>query len=100
MLASRLGVRVTVGFPSAASPRLSCAVAGARIRNPGARLAVSTYLLALGFFFGLTRAVGADLVSDPLLVPAEAPPVGRVDVVFDRYTEAVAAARRLATRAA
>ncbi|RJT84672.1 cobalamin biosynthesis protein CbiX [Cryobacterium melibiosiphilum] len=100
MLAARLGVRVTVGFLSAASPRLACAVAAARIRHPHARLAISTYLMAPGFFFDLTRNVGADLVSDPLLVAAEAPPAGMVDLVIDRYLDAHLAAGRLAAHAA
>ncbi|TFD55316.1 cobalamin biosynthesis protein CbiX [Cryobacterium frigoriphilum] len=100
MLAARLGARVTVGFLSAASPRLGCAVAAARIRNPKARVALGSYLMAPGFFFDLTAQVGADLISDPLLVPEQAPPVGLVELVIDRYTEAAASARRLAARAA
>lgn len=100
LLADFLGVRVTVGFLSAASPRLGCAVAAARIRNPTARLALSTYLMAPGYFFDLTRRVGADLVSDPLLVPEHAPPAGMVELVIDRYTDAARSARRVAARAA
>jgi sirohydrochlorin ferrochelatase len=100
MLAAHLGVRVTVGFLSAASPRLACAVAAARMRNPTARLALSTYLMAPGFFFDLTRRVGADLISEPLLVPEQAPPNGLVDLVIDRYEHACAAARRVAACAA
>lgn len=100
MLAAYLGVRVTVGFLSAARPRLACAVAAARIRNPVARLALSTYLMAPGFFVDLTARVGADLLSEPLLVSDEAPPAGLVELVIDRYTDADRCAGRAAARAA
>ncbi|MDJ0378703.1 CbiX/SirB N-terminal domain-containing protein [Cryobacterium sp. PH31-L1] len=88
LLEQRLGVRVTVGFLSAATPRLACAVTGARLRS--ANVTVSTYLMAPGFFFDLTRSqsVGADLVTAPLLVPGESAPVPLVDLVLDRYLEA------------
>ncbi|TFB64113.1 sirohydrochlorin chelatase [Cryobacterium sp. Hz9] len=87
-LEQRLGIRVTVGFLSAATPRLSCAVTRARLRSQ--HVAVSTYLMAPGFFFDLTRAqsVGAELVTAPLLVPGEAAPAPLVELVVDRYLEA------------
>jgi sirohydrochlorin ferrochelatase len=87
-LEQRLGVRVTVGFLSAATPRLSCAVTGARLRSE--HVTVSTYLMAPGFFFDLTRAqsVGADRVTAPLLVPGEVAPAPLVELVVDRYLEA------------
>jgi len=88
MLERRLGVPVTVGFLSAASPRLACAVTRARLR--GAQVTVSTYLVAPGFFFDLTHAQGAGavLVTAPLLVPGEETPAALVDLVIDRYAEA------------
>ncbi|WP_105036420.1 sirohydrochlorin chelatase [Cryobacterium aureum] len=88
LLEQRLDVRVTVGFLSAATPRLACAVTGARLRS--SNVTVSTYLMAPGFFFDLTRAqsVGAERVTTPLLVPGETPPAPLVDLVIDRYLEA------------
>ncbi|MCY7405319.1 MAG: cobalamin biosynthesis protein CbiX [Cryobacterium sp.] len=87
-LERRLGVRVTVGFLSAATPRLACAVTAARIRSQ--QVTVSTYLMAPGFFFDLTRAqsAGAERVTAPLLLPGEPAPVPLVDLVIDRYHEA------------
>jgi len=88
LLEQRLGVRVTVGFLSAAAPRLACAVTGARLRS--GRVTVSTYLMAPGFFFDLarTQSAGAELVTPPLLLPEETAPVPLVDLVIDRYLEA------------
>ncbi|MDJ0349197.1 CbiX/SirB N-terminal domain-containing protein [Cryobacterium sp. PH29-G1] len=88
LLEHRLGVRVTVGFLSAATPRLACAVAEARLRSD--HVTVSTYLMAPGFFFDLTRTQGAGalLVTAPLLVPGETAPAPLVDLVIDRYLEA------------
>ena len=88
MLAERLGARVTVGFLSAAMPRLACAVTAARLRSDS--VTVSTYLMAPGFFFDLTRtqSSGANLVTDPLLLPGENAPAPLVDLVIDRYLEA------------
>ena len=93
MLQHRLGVPVTVGFLSAVTPRLACAVTAARAS--GAKVTVSTYLMAPGFFFDLTRAQGsgADRVTAPLLVPGETAPAALVDLVIDRYFEAKAFAR-------
>jgi sirohydrochlorin ferrochelatase len=90
MLALRLGVRVTVGFLSAAAPRLACAVTKARLRSNS--VTVSTYLMAPGFFFDLTRAqsAGAELVTAPLLVPGAPAPAALVDLVVGRYLEAKA----------
>ncbi|MFO7689785.1 MAG: CbiX/SirB N-terminal domain-containing protein [Cryobacterium sp.] len=89
MLAERLGTRVGVGFLSAASPRLPCAVTIARIRTPAARVMISTYLMAPGYFLNLTERAGADQVSSPLLVAHEAPPPVLVELVLDRYSAAV-----------
>jgi len=83
-LAGVLGRPVTVGFISAAEPRLADAVLTARTGAPG-RVVVATYLLAPGYFAGLAENCGADAVSRPLLVDGEAPPRQLVDVVLDLY---------------
>ncbi|HEY8912162.1 sirohydrochlorin chelatase [Lacisediminihabitans sp.] len=85
-----LGRPVTVAFISAAQPRLSCAVAGARISARGARVIVATYLLAPGYFAGLARTAGADMVTAPLLAAGEEPPEGLVETVIDLYERAAA----------
>ncbi|MEI5583512.1 MULTISPECIES: sirohydrochlorin chelatase [unclassified Agromyces] len=77
---------VTVGFLSAAEPRLPTAVASARASlAPGGRVVVANYLLAPGYFDDLARAAGADVTAEPLLVPDEPAPRELVDVVLDRY---------------
>ncbi|WEO78579.1 CbiX/SirB N-terminal domain-containing protein [Cryobacterium sp. SO2] len=86
-LAVVLGRPVTVGFISAAQPRLADAVLTARAGAPG-RVVVATYLLAPGYFAGLAENCGADAVSRPLLVDGEAPPRQLVDVVLDLYASA------------
>ncbi|MFC0678622.1 sirohydrochlorin chelatase [Lysobacter korlensis] len=87
-LASRLGRPVTVGFISAASPRLPDAVARERERHPGARVVVSTYLLAPGYFADLAASSGADVTTAPLLDGRSEPHAQLVDLVLDRYDEA------------
>lgn len=89
MLAARLQATVTVGFLSAASPRLADAVTDARRRSPHARVVLSSYLMAPGYFATLAAGAGADLVSDPLLMPDENPPAALVDLVLDRYRAAM-----------
>ncbi|POH64202.1 cobalamin biosynthesis protein CbiX [Cryobacterium zongtaii] len=84
-LAAVLGRPVTVGFISAAQPRLADAVLAARAAAP-VRVVVATYLLAPGYFAGLAERCGADVVSRPLLVDGEAPPRELVDVVIDLYS--------------
>jgi sirohydrochlorin ferrochelatase len=93
-LAAASGREVSVGYLSAAEPRLPEAVAAARgsLRDNG-RVAVANYLLAPGYFDDLVRAAGADVVAAPLLVPDEPAPQELVDVVLDRYA---ASARVLA----
>jgi len=80
-----LGRDVTVGFLSAAKPRLQDAVTAARAS--GARVVVSSYLLAPGYFQDRVEASGADAVTSPLLSPTDIPPE-LVDVVVDRYASA------------
>ena len=85
-LAARLGRPVRIGFLSAASPRLSEAVAAARAT--GRRVVVGTYLLAPGYFFDLVESAGADVVARPLLDGGPVP---------DELVEAVLARYRAAT---
>ncbi|MGO2113107.1 MAG: sirohydrochlorin chelatase [Pseudoclavibacter sp.] len=93
MLGERLGRDVTVGFLSAAEPRLDAAVARARAQQPAGstRVAVATYLLAPGYFHALAArlAAGGDLVAPPLL-GADAPAGELVDLVIERYRDALA----------
>ena len=86
-LAAVLDRPVTVGFISAAQPRLADAVLTARAGASG-RVVVATYLLAPGYFAGLAENCGADAVSRPLLVDGGAPPRQLVDVVLDLYASA------------
>ncbi len=79
---------VSVGFISAALPRLSDEIATARAAHPDRRIVVATYLLAPGYFAGLAAKAGGDLTSAPLLLPDGAAPAELVDIVFDRYRAA------------
>jgi sirohydrochlorin ferrochelatase len=88
-LAAASGREIALGFLSAATPRLACAVTTARIGRPGRRIVVSSYLLAPGFFQGLVEKAGADVVTRPLLVPDEPAPGLLVDVVVSRYLSAL-----------
>lgn len=93
-LAAASGREVSVGYLSAAEPRLPEAVAAARgDLGDGARVVVANYLLAPGYFDDLARTAGADVTAAPLLVPDEPAPRELVDVVLDRYA---ASARTLA----
>jgi sirohydrochlorin ferrochelatase len=82
---------VTVGFLSAAAPRLSTAIETARELNPGGRIVVASYLLAPGYFAELAASAGGDVVSEPLLMTGQPPPVQLVDLVVRRYRAALAA---------
>lgn len=84
-LAAASGHEVTLGFLSAAEPRLADAVASARAAAPGTRVVVSSYLLAPGYFQDLAEAAGGDVTTAPLLLPTGAAPQQVVDVVVDRY---------------
>jgi sirohydrochlorin ferrochelatase len=79
---------VTVGYGSAALPRVSDAVREAR-RAGAERVVVASYLLAPGFFHDRLRESGADAVTESL-----APDPLLVAIVLDRYAEAAA---RIAT---
>ena len=91
-LAALIGRPVTVGFISAAHPRLPDAVAAARV--PGRRLVVATYLLAPGYFARLAREAGGDIVTSPLLAAGTPVPPELVAVAVDRYL-ALSAARHI-----
>jgi sirohydrochlorin ferrochelatase len=85
MLAARLGRPVTVGYISAARPRLADAVGAAR--TTGSRVVIATYLLAPGYFATLAGEAGADVVTDPLLTPDDTP--GElVELVVERAASA------------
>ncbi|AWB95979.1 cobalamin biosynthesis protein CbiX [Agromyces badenianii] len=90
-LAAALGAPVTVGFLSAAEPRLADAIAAARLGGAGRRVIAASYLLAPGYFQDLAASAGADLVTDPLLTPNDTPSA-LVDIVLDRFAAAAAAA--------
>lgn len=81
---------VTVGFISAALPRLADEVATTRAAHPHARIVVASYLLAPGYFAELAAEAGGDVTSEPLLVAGADAPAELVELVLDRY----AAARR------
>ena len=104
LLGDAIGRPVTVGFVSAAAPRLPDAVRDAMralatedaeaaqgVQGTGntGRVVVSTFLLAPGYFADLAERLateaGAHLVSDPLLVDGDEPPAALVDIVCDLY---------------
>jgi sirohydrochlorin ferrochelatase len=90
MLALALGVPVELGFLSAAAPAWRELVPALRAEHAGRRIIAATYLLAEGYFAGVARAAGADVVSAPLLV-ADAPvPPELVQLVSRRFAEAAA----------
>ncbi len=84
-LARLTGHEVTLAFLSAAEPRLPDAVAALRAAKPGRRVVVSSYLLAPGYFQDLALAGGADVTTEPLLLPDRPAPPQLVDVVIDLY---------------
>ena len=84
-LASAIGARVTVGFLSAAEPRLADAIDSARADAAHGRVAVANYLLAPGYFHDLAADARPDVLAAALLrADAPAPPE-LVDLVLDRY---------------
>ena len=87
-LAGLLGRPVTVGFLSAAEPRLAAVVDAARHTEPAARVAIATYLLAPGYFHGLVQAAGADVVAAPLLDGSGVVAAELLDAVLARYAAA------------
>lgn len=88
-LAAATGHEVTLGYLSAAEPRLDEAVRAAR--SSGRRVVVSSYLLAPGYFHDLAVAGGGDVTTAPLLAAHDESPSELVEVVLDRYAEGAAA---------
>ncbi|MFB9960612.1 sirohydrochlorin chelatase [Agromyces bracchium] len=85
---------VSIGFLSAAEPRLPDAIAAARAAVAGehgtdTRVAAASYLLAPGYFQDLAASAAPDVLAEPLLRPDDAP-TELVDIVLDRYAEALA----------
>ncbi|HEX6054249.1 MAG TPA: CbiX/SirB N-terminal domain-containing protein [Intrasporangium sp.] len=78
-----IGRASSAAYLSAAEPRLDAAVTKAH--EVGARVVVATYLLAPGYFADLAATCGADVVTPPLLLPAQPPPDELVDLVLDRF---------------
>lgn len=76
-----LGVPVSAGFASAATPTVADAITGFRERGHR-RVAVATHLLAPGFFADRIAAAGADVTSPPLGANPEI-----VDLIVRLYLE-------------
>ncbi|MDD9208189.1 CbiX/SirB N-terminal domain-containing protein, partial [Georgenia sp. 10Sc9-8] len=85
MLAGLLGREVRCGYLSAARPSLPDAVS--QERQSGRRVVVATYLLAPGYFADRAADCGADVVTAPLLVPAQQPHEDMVELVVERYRQ-------------
>jgi sirohydrochlorin ferrochelatase len=90
-LSSRNGVPTSVelAYLSAAEPKLKDLVPRMKFQNPRKRVVISTYLLADGFFAGLTKKVGAHLATEPLLVEGTEPPQQLIEIIVDRFKAAI-----------
>ncbi len=64
-LAALVPAPVTIGYASAVDPRIPAAVSRAR-DGGAARVIAASHVLAPGYFAGLVRTAGADVVSAPL----------------------------------
>lgn len=82
LLSQRLRRTVTAAYATASAPLIAAAVAD--LRAAGVRVAVASYLLAPGHFHDRIRAVGADVVSAPLL-----PHPAIAELVLRRYDHAL-----------
>ncbi|WP_243225627.1 sirohydrochlorin chelatase [Microbacterium sp. CIAB417] len=81
-LAALIPAPVTIGYASAIEPRIADAVRAAR--EAGAtRVIAASHVLAPGYFAGLVRGAGADVVSAPLGADPR-----MADVVIDRFRSA------------
>ena len=89
LVAARVGRAVTIGFLSAASPTLAEAIATARSEHPSARIVVSSYLLAPGYFQSIVENAGADVATGPLLAAGRPTPHQLVEIVVHRYRAAL-----------
>lgn len=83
-LRSLIPAGVSVGYASAAAPRITDAVVAAR-RSGAVRVIAASHVLAPGFFAGLVDRSGADIVSLPL-----APDVRIAQVIMERYRATLA----------
>lgn len=90
-LAQELGDRVTLAYHSASSPTLKEAIAVARALAPARRIAISSYLLAPGYFQSLADNCEADIVSAAILSTATGAPPSLVEIAVERFSAAVAA---------
>jgi sirohydrochlorin ferrochelatase len=89
LLAERVGRPARIGFLSAASPTLAESIDAARAEHPRARIVVSSYLLAPGYFQSIVENAGADAVTEPLIASGRPAPKLLVDIVCDRYSAAL-----------
>lgn len=85
MLSALIGDRVELGYAATGAPTVADAVAAARARGRGGRIAVASYLLADGLFQDRLRNSGADLVAEPLGIHA-----GMVRLIANRFRRAAA----------
>lgn len=83
-LRTRVPAPVSLGFASAATPRVSDAVSAARAAG-AARVIVASHVLAPGFFAGLIRRTDADIVTEAL-----APDLRLAQIVVERFRTASA----------
>lgn len=90
MFEEALGQKVELAFLSAAEPKLKDLIPKLKFQNPTKRVVVATYLLADGYFAGLTKKFGAHLVAEPLLVEGQTAPAELVEIIVDRFTAGLA----------
>lgn len=84
LLSVRLGAKVELAYLAAREPDLPTAIAS----HPDA--AISTYLLARGFFFDLTARQASGRTITPPLLDGVTVPQPLIDLVVARYDEAAA----------
>lgn len=92
LLTEELGHTVRVGSLTAAEPQLAAVIAAARARprldGTPRRVVVLSGALAPGYLQDLATRAGGDLVTRPLL-DADEPAAELVDLVVDRYEDAL-----------
>ncbi|MFY0408840.1 sirohydrochlorin chelatase [Solicola sp. PLA-1-18] len=91
LLGTMLGGPVRVGYVASGAPTVPQQVASLRAQWPQARVAVASYLLAPGIFWNRLFEAGADVVSDPLLLPGTPPDARLVDLVLRRHASGTTA---------
>jgi sirohydrochlorin ferrochelatase len=89
-LSERNGIATTVelAFLSAAEPKLKDLIPKLKFQQPRKRVVIATYLLADGYFAGLTKKFGAHLAAEPLLIDGTEPPTQLVEIILDRFKAA------------